>query len=64
MTVPFMYNFLSLSNKSLRFSGVFFFPHFTPQVRIFFVEKKKPKTFGFKNLMESEKRKILTFVMR
>ena len=63
MTVPFMYNFLSLSNKSLRFFGVFF-SHFTPQVRIFFVEKKKPNIFGFKNLMESENRKILTFVMR
>ena len=58
MTVPSLYNFVSLSNKSIRFSGVF--SHFTPQV----VEKKKPKICGFRNLMDSEKRKIITFVMR
>ena len=62
MTVPSLYNFVSLSNKSIRFSGVF--SHFSPQVRIFFVEKKKPKIYGFRNLMDSEKRKIITFVMR
>ena len=38
--------------------------HFTSQVRLFFVEKRKPKIFGFKNVMERGIRKCLTFVIR
>ena len=43
----------------------FNFSHFTPRVRLFFffIEKRKPKILGFKNVMEGE-RKILTFVIR
>ena len=42
----------------------FNFSHFTPHtVRLFFVEKRKPKIFGFKNVMERGIRKILTFVI-
>ena len=41
----------------------FIFLHFTPQVRLFFIEKRKPEIFGFKNVMERGIRKILTFVM-
>ena len=38
--------------------------HFTRQVRLFFIKKKrKPKIFGFKNMMERGIRKILSFVM-
>ena len=36
--------------------------HFTPQVRLFFVERRKPKLFGFKNAMERGIRKCLTFI--
>ena len=56
MTVAFMYNFRSLSDKFLRFPFLF-------KVRLFFVEERKPKTFGFKNAMESGIRKYLTFVI-
>ena len=38
--------------------------HFTPQAKLFFVEKRTPKIFGFKNVMEREIRKILIFVIR
>ena len=48
-----MFNFLSLSMNSLRFSDFEFdFAHFTPQVRLFFVGKRKPKILGFKHVME------------
>ena len=40
----------------------FNFSYFTPQVKLFFVVKRKPKIFGFKNAMERGIRKILTFV--
>ena len=45
-----MYNFRSLSNK---FPATFevYFLRFIAQVRIFFVQKK-PKIFGFKNVMD------------
>ena len=34
--------------------------HFSPQVKLFFVEKGKPKTFGFENaIMERGIKKIL-----
>ena len=48
MTVPPVHSFRSLSDK---FPNDFFksnFSHFTYQVRLFFVEKRKPKNFGFK----------------
>ena len=35
--------------------------HFSPQVKLFFVEKGKPKTFGFENaIMERGIKKIYT----
>ena len=49
MTVPFMYKF--------------HFSHFTPQVRLLFVERRTPKIFGFKNVLKREIRKILSFVI-
>ena len=57
MTVPFLYNF---QNNFLKFN----FSHFTPQVRLFFVEERKAKIFGFKNVMERGISKILTFIIR
>ena len=42
------YNFLKFN----------FSRHFTRQVRLFFVEKGKPKIFGFKNVMHRGIRKI------
>ena len=40
------------------------FSHFTSQVRMFFVEERKPNIFGFKNAMERGIKKCLTFVIR
>ena len=40
-----------------------YFSHFTPQVRLLFVEKRTPKIFGFKNVLKREIRKILSFVI-
>ena len=40
------------------------FSHFTLRVMLFFVKKKKPKIFGFNNVIEIGIRKILTFVKR
>ena len=40
----------------------FNFSHFTPQVIIFFVEKRQPKILGLKNVMDKGVNKILTFV--
>ena len=48
---------------SLRFSE-FNFSYFTLQVKLFFIEKKKPKISGFKNIVERGIRKILTFELR
>ena len=42
----------------------FNFSHFTPQVSLYFAEKRKPKIFGFKNVMERRICKIFTFVIR
>ena len=39
MTVPLMYNFRSLSNKFPKIFFKFNFSHFTPKVKLFFVEK-------------------------
>ena len=39
------------------------FSHFS-QVRMFFVEERKPNIFGFKNAMERGIKKCLTFVIR
>ena len=57
-----------ITNHEARRSGDFLnfdFSHFTPQVKLFFVEKeleKKPKIFEIKNAMQKGMRKILTFV--
>ena len=40
------------------------FSYFTPEVRLFFVEKRKAQIFGFKKVMERGIRNILTFVIR
>ena len=48
ITVPFMYNFRSLSNKFPTIFPTIFLFHSTSQVRLFFVEKRKSKIFGFK----------------
>ena len=59
-----MYIFWSLSNKFPRFSELDF-SHFTPQVKLFFVEKElegKPKIFEIKNAMQRGIRKIVTFL--
>ena len=76
MTVPFMYNFPSLYNRRptifLSFFYLFiyliiiiiFFSHSTPQVRLFFVQKRKPEIFGLKNVMERGiKKKKPSYVM-
>ena len=48
-----MYNFRNLCDTKFNFS------HFTPKVRgFFFVEKRKPKIFGFKNVMKREIKKF------
>ena len=47
MTVPFMYNFRSISNK---FPTIFLslISHFSPKVRLFFVEKGNLKFSDWK----------------
>ena len=52
-----MYNFRSESNKCPTIFSKFTFSHFTPQVGLFFAEKRKPKICGFKNVMEKQIRK-------
>ena len=59
MTVPFMYNFRSLSYKCPTIFLSLICHIITPQVRLFIVEKRKPKIFGFKNEMEEESEKFL-----
>ena len=59
-----MYNFRSFCNKCPTTFLSLFFSYFTPSVRPFFTEKRKPKIFGFKNVTEGAIRKILTFVIR
>ena len=56
-----MFNVRGLSNPYgfLKFN----FSHFTAQVRLSFVQKRKPKIFEFKNVMERGIRKILTFAL-
>ena len=57
MTVPFKYNFEACLINSLRFSEASFFTfHFV------FSQKRKPKIFGFKNVIKRGIRKILTFI--
>ena len=64
MNVPFTYKFQSLSDKfPLRISETNS-SHFTAQVRLFIVQKRKFQIFGLKNVMEGGIRKILTFVIR
>ena len=38
--------------------------HFTAQIRLLFVQKRKPQIFGFKNVMEKGIKKIFNFVKR
>ena len=64
MTVSFICNFQSLSNKFLTIFWSFNFSHFTPQARLLFERKRKPKIFGFKNVMERGIKNVFTFVMR
>ena len=59
-----MYNFRSLSNRFPTISIWRLISHFTPQVRLFFVEKRKPKSFGLKNATKRGIRKCLTFLLR
>ena len=40
------------------------FSHFIPQVSLFFVEKRKPNIFGFRNVIVRRIRKVLPFVIR
>ena len=49
MTVSFMYNFRSLYLILIPWD---FLKYFTPHVRLFFLGKRKPKIFGFKNVMD------------
>ena len=58
-----MYNFQAYLIYSPRFPEVQV-THFTSQVRLYFVEKRKPKIFRFKNVIERGRRKCLTFVIR
>ena len=64
MTVPFMYNFRSFCNKCPTTFLSLFFSYFTPSVRPFFTEKRKPKVFGFKNVMDRGISKILFYLIR
>ena len=54
-----MYNFRKLSNNPYDFLK-FNFHISLPQARLFFVEKRKPKIFGRKNVMKGGIRKCLT----
>ena len=63
MTVQFMCNFRSISNK---FSKIFWSLTFhisLPRLG-YFSQKSKPKIFGIKNVVEGGIRKILSFVKR
>ena len=42
----------------------FNFPTLLPRLGLFFLQNRKPKIFGFENVMERGTRKILTFTMR
>ena len=54
-----MYNLRKLSNNSYDFLK-FNFHISLPQVRLFFVEQRKPKIFGLKNVMKGGISKCLT----
>ena len=58
MTVPFMCNFPSLSNKFPTIFGSLIFHTSLPRLG-YFSQKSKPKIFGFKNVMERGIRKFL-----
>ena len=51
MTVLLMHNFRNLPKKFPTGFLKFDFSHCTPQVRVFFVEKRESKIFGFKNVI-------------
>ena len=59
-----MFNFRSLSNTFPYDFMKFSFSRFITQVWLFFIQKRKPKIFEFKNAMEKGIRKILTFLKR
>ena len=61
MTVLLMHNFRNLQKNSFGFLKSDF-SHCAPPVRVFFVEKRERKIFGFKNVMERAIREIFTFV--
>ena len=63
MSVPFKYNFQSLSNKFPMIFLSLIFCISVPRLScfIFLGRKRKPKTFGFENVMERGIRKIVTF---
>ena len=58
--VQFSKLFLQIHYDFLKFN----FSHFTAQVRLFFVQKRKPKIPVFKNVTEKGIREMLTFVIR
>ena len=37
--------------------------HFAPEIRLFFIDERKPKIFGLNNVMERGIRKIPNFVI-
>ena len=63
MTVAFnkLYNFRSLSDKFATIFGNLIF-HISLPKKCCFRRKRKPKIFGFKNVIEMGVRKILRFV--
>ena len=56
-------NFEAYVVNSLRLSDFINFSHFTAQVRLFFVQKRKPNILGFRNVKERRMGKIITFVI-
>ena len=64
MTVPRPFHSSTIFKRENPYDFLKFikFLHFTPQVKLFFVERRKPKISGFKNAMKRGIRKCLTFV--
>ena len=60
MTVPLMYNFRSLSNKfPTIFRSKLNFLHFSPQINLFFVEKRNLKFSDSKMRWREESENVL-----
>ena len=55
--------FCNISVRKNRYDFLFNVLHFTPQVRLLFVQTMKGKIFGLKNMMEGRIRKVLIFVI-